>query len=54
MVQVHGPFVKLAGALVPVGKVMVVVIGPVVGKLPALVTVIGTLLAVPATKAGAG
>ena len=45
--------VKLAGALVLAGSVIVVVIGPVVLP-PALVTVIGTLLGEPATKTGAG
>lgn len=54
VVQFHVPLVKLAGALVPAGRVMVVVTGPVVGRVPTLVTVMGTLLAVPATKAGAG
>ena len=45
---------KLAGALVPAGSVIVVVIGPVVGPVPLLVTVIGTLLGCPSTKAGDG
>ena len=45
---------KLAGALVPVGRVNVVVIGPVVGPLPVFVTVTGTLLGEPLTKFGAG
>ena len=48
------PSLKLAGALTPAGSVIVVVIGPVVGPLPLLVTVIGTLLATPATKLGEG
>ena len=46
--------VKLAGALVPAGSVIVVVMVPVVGPLPLLVTVTGTLLATPATKLGEG
>ena len=46
--------VNEAGALVLVGRVMVVVIGPVVGPVPPLVTVMGTLLGLLATKTGAG
>ena len=46
--------VNEAGALVLVGRVMVVVMGPVVGPVPPLVTVMGTLLGLLATKAGAG
>ena len=43
------------GADTPVGKVTVVVIGPVVGPaVIGLVTVTGTLLGLPATKAGVG
>lgn len=48
------PLLKLAGALVPLGNVNVVVIGPVVGPVPLFVTVTGTLLACPATNAGEG
>jgi hypothetical protein len=54
VVQLQTPLVKLAGALVLVGNVIVAVIGPVVGPVPMLLTVIGTLLATPATKAGDG
>src|SRR5262247_3980721 len=54
VVQLHGPLVKLAGALVPAGSVIVAVIVPVVGPVPMLVTVMGTVLATPATKAGDG
>ena len=39
-----------AGALVPVGKVIVVAITPVVGAEPIFVTVTGTVLGVPATN----
>lgn len=54
VVQVLPPLLKLAGALAPLGKLNVVVIGPVVGLVPAFVTVTGTLLAEPATNAGEG
>ena len=46
--------VKLVGAVTPVGKVMVVVIGLVVAPVPIFATVIGKLLACPATKTGLG
>src|ERR1700712_553102 len=41
VVHVHGPSVKLAGALVPAGIVIVAVIGPVVEAVPMFATVIG-------------
>jgi hypothetical protein len=47
---VNGP----AGALVLAGNVIVVVIGPVAGAVPWLVTVTGTLLGEPATNEGEG
>ena len=45
---------KLAGALTPAGNVIVAVIVPVVVVVPLLVTVNGTLLAMPTTKLGEG
>ena len=49
------PFVvNDAGALVPTGKPIVVIIGPVAGDVPAFVNVTGTLLGLPATKGVAG
>lgn len=54
VVQELPPLLKLAGALVPSGSVIVLVIVPVVGPVPPLVTVMGTLLGNPATKAGTG
>ena len=54
VVQTQPLLLKLAGAVTPVGKVTVVVMGPRVGPLPLLVTVTGTLLACPTTKAGEG
>ena len=53
-VQVHGPLVKLAGALVPAGKLTVVVIGPLVGATPTLLTVTGKVLGTVACNAGCG
>ena len=55
VVQVFPPLLKPAGAVTPVGRPNVVVIGPVVG--PAVigfVTVTGTLLGAPACNAGDG
>ncbi len=54
VVQVLPPLLKLAGALVPVGNVNVVVIGPVVGPVPLFVTVTGTLLGWPSIRRGDG
>ena len=54
VVQVLLLLLKLAGALVLAGSVIVVVIGPVVGPVLLFVTVTGMLLGLPATKAGAG
>jgi hypothetical protein len=44
VVQLLVPLVKLGGADTPVGKVIVVVIGPVAGPEPTFVVVIGILL----------
>ena len=46
--------VKLAGALSPAGSVTVVVVVPVVGPNPTLLTVTGRLLGTPAVIAGEG
>ena len=54
VVQLQPLLGKLAGALVPAGSVICAVTVPVVGPLPMLVTVSGTLLATPATKLGDG
>jgi hypothetical protein len=54
VVQVQAPLVKLAGAVMPVGSGKVTVVGPVVGPLPMLVTVIGKALVTPSFKAGEG
>ena len=49
------PLLKLGGAVTPVGRPNVVVIGPVVGPaVIAFVTVIGTVLGRPATSGGTG
>ena len=50
VVQVLLLLVNVAGALIPVGKVIVVVIMPVVGEVPIFVTVTGTILGVPTTN----
>ena len=55
LVQVFPLLLKLAGALkFAFGRVIVVVIGPVVGPVPPFVTVMGKLLGLAATKLGAG
>ena len=54
VVQVLPLLLKEAGADTPVGKVTVVVIGPVVVAVPLLVTVTGRLLLMVACSAGAG
>jgi hypothetical protein len=54
VVQLLPPLVKVAGADVPVGNVMVVVIGPVAGPDPTFVVVIGILLTCPTVSGVAG
>jgi hypothetical protein len=54
VVQLLPPLVKVAGADVPAGNVMVVVIGPVAGPEPMLVVVTGTLLTCPTINGVAG
>ena len=50
MLQLLPLLVNVTGALVPVGKVIVVVIIPVVGEVPIFVTVTGIMLGIPATN----
>ena len=45
---------KVTGALMPVGKVIVVVIGPLVGAVPWLATTTGRLLWTPTMRLGVG
>jgi hypothetical protein len=54
VVQVLVPLVKLAGAEVLAGKVIVVIIGPVAGPEPILVVVTGILLGCPTVNGVAG
>jgi hypothetical protein len=53
-VHVHGPLVKLAGAVTPGGKLTVVVTGPLVGATPMLLMVTGKVLGTVACNAGCG
>jgi hypothetical protein len=50
VLQVLPLLVNVAGTVMPVGTVIVVVIGPVAGAEPTFVTVTGTLLVVPTTN----
>jgi hypothetical protein len=54
VVQLLPPLVKVAGADVPAGNVMVVVIGPVAGPEPTFVVVTGTLLTCPTVSGVVG
>ena len=54
VVQFQLPLVNVVGTVTPVGIVMLVVIGPVVGAVPTLETVTGNVLGCPAIKAGLG
>ena len=53
-VQVHGPLIKVAGAVIPAGRATVVVIGPLVGATPMLLMVTGKVLGKVACSAGCG
>ena len=54
VLHVQPLLLNVAGALTPLGKVTVVVSGPVAAPGPLFVTVTGTLLGWPAAKLGAG
>jgi hypothetical protein len=54
VVQVQPLLVKVAGAVTPEGKGSDVLIGPVVGPVPMLVTVTGRLLVTPSLRTGVG
>jgi hypothetical protein len=54
LVQAQPLLLNDAGDVTPLGNVIVVVIGPVVGPVPTLATVTGNVPAWPATSAGLG
>jgi hypothetical protein len=54
VLQLLPPLVNVAGADVPAGNVIVVVIGPVAGPEPAFVVVIGILLTCPTVSGVVG
>ena len=54
VVQLQPLLLKVAGAVTPLGKVMVMLIDPVVVAVPLLVTITGTALATPSIRRGAG
>jgi hypothetical protein len=54
LVQAQPLLLNDGGDVIPLGNVMIVVIGPVVGPVPILATVTGNVPAWPATRAGLG